>query len=62
MSGERGYIVRFSNEAETKEPFVPIDVPERNCGAVSGRGQIDDQLLEVFGPRGARLSVPGYVP
>ena len=61
MNGERGYIARFSNGAETKEPLVPIEVSVEEL-RISTRVRYDGHTLEVTGPRGAKVSIAGYVP
>ena len=61
MTGERGYIVRLPNGSETKEAFVLSDVSVEELRQQSSVEYFDETLI-VFGPRGRRMEIGGYVP
>ena len=61
MTGERGYIVRTPDGAETKDAFVSNDVTVAELRQNSHVEYVDETLI-VFGPHGRRLEILGYVP
>ena len=60
MIGDRGWIVRFGG-SETKEAFVTGDVSEEEI-KTKARVSYDGETLTIFGPRGEKMTVPGFRP
>lgn len=59
-SGEYGYVVEFG-DAITKRAFISVDVPVDEIKA-SSYIEYENETLNVYGPRGEQMSVPGFAP